>query len=536
MYSVMIVDDERYIRNGIVSLINWKDLDCKIVQECANGLEAAEYIKNQKVDIVVCDIKMPGMNGLEFAEYVNRNGIETKVIILTAYSEFHYAQIAIRHGVTDFIVKTEFMEELPKSLQKTIKLIASQRQIEDSIGQLKETIQETIEDIKEKLILQMIQGITIQKQELDLKLLECGLKDEKYCLITMEIMETEAFLNHKSNNKENQLLGLFNTVKNFVRMVFKEYKYTTIPIEDNSIVTMLYLGEEKSVSIEDLIILCNEILFVVEEFMRFNMKIGISDIHYAMQELNDTYKESLIALSKLLGNNNSIGVYTLPKNRQNDGNVIDIQNYISKAQESVRKGEKKEAQKQINNMMQDISSSNIFFEQSKTYVLILCSSWLLIIANYDVSNSEYNLRENSLYKQINQSKSLDSLLKIAYNTLDYVMAICKEKELQKNVLVRNVDKYIRESYSKNVSLNTIATHLHVSSSYLSRLYKKETGESVIESLNKYRIEIAKNMLKESDIKVFEVGAAIGIEDPAYFTHVFTKFAGLSPREFKSKYS
>ncbi|MDF2878699.1 MAG: DNA-binding response regulator [Clostridia bacterium] len=531
MYRVMIVDDERYIRNGIVSLIDWASLGCRVVQECANGLEAAEYIGQHKADIVICDIKMPGMDGLAFAEYVKQHEIKTKVIILTAYSEFHYAQTAIRHGVTDFIIKTEFLEELPKSVEKTIEIIESEKQISENIGQLKETIQDSLETIKEKFILQRLQGITAPNQELQSKRLECGLEDEKYCLITMEMIDDGALF----QDKEHQTTGVFNIIKNFVRMVFKEYRYIVIPVETNSIVTLLYLRDKRG-SAEDLIVLCHEILLVVEEFMRFHIKIGISDQHDKMQELNESYKESLAALAKLLGNNNSVGLYTPIQNHNAEGNILDIHKYINKAKEYVRQGNGEEAKKQLQEMIQDISNSNLYFEQAKTYVLLLCSSWFLIIANYDISNNDYHLRENSFYQQINQSKSLESLLKTAENTLDYVMTLCKDKEQQKNVLVRNVNRYIRENYSKNISLNTIASHLYVSSSYLSRLYKKETGESVIESLNKYRIEVAKNLLKEPDIKIFEVGTSIGIEDPAYFTHVFTKFVGLSPREFRLKHS
>ena len=101
-----------------------------------------------------------------------------------------------------------------------------------------------------------------------------------------------------------------------------------------------------------------------------------------------------------------------------------------------------------------------------------------------------------------------------------------------NPLISQVDNFIKENYASLINLDDIASHLRVNSSYLSRLYKKETGDSLVTAINKYRVEKAKEFLSSGKYLVSEVGAIVGIEDPAYFTKVFTKYAGISPKQLR----
>ena len=92
--------------------------------------------------------------------------------------------------------------------------------------------------------------------------------------------------------------------------------------------------------------------------------------------------------------------------------------------------------------------------------------------------------------------------------------------------------FIYEHFMESIGLSVIAKHLHVNKSYLSTLYKKQTGKSVTEVLNDYRIEVSKKLLRNPDAKIYEVSNAVGFEDAKYFTHVFAKYTGMSPRQYK----
>lgn len=120
MWKVMIADDEMYMLEAMEKLINWEKMDCRLVYKAQNGLELINQIKVEVPDIVITDIKMPLVNGIEVAQYIYENMLHTKVIILSAYADFEYAQEAISYDVCGYIIKTSAIEMLPEMIQKAI--------------------------------------------------------------------------------------------------------------------------------------------------------------------------------------------------------------------------------------------------------------------------------------------------------------------------------------------------------------------------------------------------------------------------------
>ncbi len=118
MYKLIIVDDEAEIRDGLCNYFPWSQLDFEIVALLENGQQALEYIESQPVDVMLCDIKMPFMNGLELAKELYLKNSKIKMLLLSGYREFEYAQEALRYGVKDYIVKPTRYEELIKVFSK----------------------------------------------------------------------------------------------------------------------------------------------------------------------------------------------------------------------------------------------------------------------------------------------------------------------------------------------------------------------------------------------------------------------------------
>lgn len=114
----MIADDEPYIRQGLEKLVDWQELNCRLVFSASDGVQLLEQIKKEPPDIAVIDIKMPGMDGLQVAEYIASSDLPTTVIFLTAYADFQYAQKAIQCGVSDYIIKTSALEDVPEAIRR----------------------------------------------------------------------------------------------------------------------------------------------------------------------------------------------------------------------------------------------------------------------------------------------------------------------------------------------------------------------------------------------------------------------------------
>ena len=129
MYKVVVVEDESMVRKGIILTIDWSALDC----DAANGEEGVELVDRLKPDIVVSDVKMPRMDGVEMIEQLRKQGCKAKFIILTAYSDFKYAQSALRLGVSDYLLKPFGDGELEQAVNNALeKRKRTQEKLENS--------------------------------------------------------------------------------------------------------------------------------------------------------------------------------------------------------------------------------------------------------------------------------------------------------------------------------------------------------------------------------------------------------------------
>lgn len=120
MHKVVIVEDEELVRRGIVTAVNWASVDCEVVGEAGSGSEGVEVIRSSHPDIVVTDIRMRGMDGLEMIRKLREEGCEARFILLTAYSDFSYAQTAVKLGAADYLLKPFHDGELEAAVARII--------------------------------------------------------------------------------------------------------------------------------------------------------------------------------------------------------------------------------------------------------------------------------------------------------------------------------------------------------------------------------------------------------------------------------
>lgn len=137
MYKVVVVEDEKRVRQGIVMGTDWSKINCIVMGEAANGEEGIEIIRKCKPDIVITDIRMPKITGIEMVQKLHEEGMEPKVIFLTAYDEFTYAQQAIQLGAVNYLLKPfrdgQLEEAVLKVLEKSRKESAQKEQVNQEL-------------------------------------------------------------------------------------------------------------------------------------------------------------------------------------------------------------------------------------------------------------------------------------------------------------------------------------------------------------------------------------------------------------------
>ena len=270
----MIVDDERNIREGILQLIDWHKLGCEVVIDCGDGEAALEYMQDHPIDIVVTDIKMPLIDGIELSKRITEEYINTKIIILTAYSDFAYAKQAIKYNVVDFIIKNDFIEELPIAIDKTVQLIRKEREKDKRKDRSKD---------EEGYLIQMFNQLmtTGNVNNLDVELFR--LNDFRYSLCACEI---------NYYDKEKDKRNLFKILKNILKIALKECYFTVIPLSDTYMIIIIQFDKSSQMNLNDIIKFYNDIIIMIEEFMRIDIRFGLSRLVDNFKDIKRGYEEA----------------------------------------------------------------------------------------------------------------------------------------------------------------------------------------------------------------------------------------------------
>ncbi|MCR4695201.1 MAG: response regulator [Pseudobutyrivibrio sp.] len=244
MFSVIVVDDEKSIREGIVQLIDWKEIGCQVTGSFSNGKEALEFLESNPVDIVVTDIKMPEMDGLTLSAKIKEKKEDIDVIILTAYSDFSYAKMAISNGVTDFIIKNEFLEELPKAIEKIAATKANK-----SVA-----------------------------------------SDRRFIACACEILETE-----NSKKKDYDYLKI---ISNILKIALIDCEYQIMPKDDRCFTIVINVKNDSAVNLSTIGAYFKDIINMATEFMSIDIRFGLGTFVDSGDAVKQSLKQAMIALSR----------------------------------------------------------------------------------------------------------------------------------------------------------------------------------------------------------------------------------------------
>ena len=516
MFRVMVVDDEEIIRKGIEFLIDWSDIDCRIIYFAENGNDAKNWLEThpESVEIVVSDIRMPGFNGLMLADYIARNFQRIQVILLTAYEDFTFAQDAIHYGVIDYVLKSHIEQALPDAIKK-----AKSKIQEKDLDLERKNKLEFFEKKNESGKLDGFLRSLVEQRNVNIAELD-GRLPTGYYIISYEII----FQNEKPVNRQ------LKAESNIISVAYKDLRHATVFVNNDHYCSLLFIDENKA-NDNKLTHICEDVITVVEQYMKAKVLVGISDYHADLNHATEAYRESLNSLSRVIRLSMNIIFYKDAVIEEN-ADQINIDKYIQELQDHFLTGDTSAWNAQIEEY------KNIFVKSSISLETLKLHSILIFNAVYTRANQMDILYSDEpgelFYSKIEKVKSAFMVFEVLNEQLTLFEARYKLAHGGQTRLIRQITQYIRENYQKNISLHSIADLFQINNSYLSRLYRRETGLSVINAINQHRIEIAKQLLQDPTLRISEIAQSTGFAEPAYFTQVFIKYTGENPRSYRNR--
>lgn len=486
MLKVAIADDEEFVLKSLKNKILMADKTVTITGCARNGREAMQILENSRPDIFFVDINMPQMDGLTFIRRMKKQyrELNTKFVIVSGYDDFQYLKEAVRLGVCDYLRKPVMQDEL-KSLMETLFLqILEEHKERKSVlkssyvfwGDYQETFTRKTEGTF--LLIYGASVITVLEQV-----------NIKSSLIKAGIIKEEAI--------DLLKVVVFPMVQDVVGLFF-ENRYIERRIVEK-----------------------------ISEVLSFKIPVRWL-FHHVNMENRDA---ALAALEKRLNER-----FVDHNARVIDCNNTELKDKFTNTdlETTVMYGTVKEAnaavQQTLKQLFQNRESIGMLSDAYRNIMLLLVN--LLLKNGLPVMESLHS--ELLLFSTAKYSNQTDFLNQVQ----DYIEIVKNQigGVRQKNDLVGNVSQYLEDHFREDPSLIDLAEEFFVSPTYLSKRFKEKTGGNISQYIEKLKMEHAKTMLIVSEVPVTEIALEVGYMDSNYFSRVFKKATGMTPRDFRVYYT
>lgn len=529
--KVLIVDDERLIRNLLKIRINWQELGMEIAGEAASALEALTMIEQIVPDIIFTDICLPCMDGIEFSRVVTEKYPYIRIVVITGHDEFEYAKSCVKLGISDFVLKPINVQEITGiALRLKSKILEEQNHLHE-YELLKQKIKDNLPYLKEKFFNGLIYG-ELSVDEIQEKIEYYGINiNTSYNLFQVAVIEVwEKLRDTAFNNKEEAKILLSIKCVDLIKRFFQKDLYNHIFLDNSRKIVIIF--NDPSLDINEC---CEMFKMMLMNSFKCYLSIGIGTAYYGVENIKLSYKEAYEALNYkiVLGNNQVISYHDIDYAAEN--NSINNQNKIEKLVFAIKAGISETEEELLEQLFGRISyQGNSTIERARLDAFDLLSACLRIIMDFDIDMTDVWEQKSQPYNDIVKIDNLPELKAYFKQLIDIIIGKIKRlNDTKTGKQVRQIQDYISDNLSNaELSLASIAKEFYISSSHLSRIFKQETGQTLVEYITKLRIAKAEKLLKETEYKGYQIGEMIGIPDPHYFSILFKKYTGLSINAYR----
>lgn len=531
MYKILLVDDEAGVREGIRRRIAWQEHGFDCVGDYENGFEALEAAERLAPDVVLTDINMPFMDGLELTRQLAERCPHTKVIILTGFDDFDYAQQAVKLKATDFILKPITASELTAVLQKVRGELDAEKLRRENLDLLKRQLHESLPLLKERFLERLVSAdIGLREAEERIAYFMLPLRGPDFIVFAADVDRFAE--SHPEADRELLRFAVYNIVQ---EIAGREAGAAVFRTREEKIICILS-GEGADALLDKAQQLAEEIRHAVETYLRLTVTLGIGRPETGLRDIRRACRSALAALDYrfMLGTNRLISIMDM-EGRREGGDAVPS-SWEKELYIGVKTGTREEVRRAIASIFSHLKTSNLSINQCYIHIQKILISLMHTLDELGGSAAEpFGDRVNPL-TDIYAFKTLEDIESWLHDTcLRAVGRIADARNDLAEAQIRRAEAYIRENYHlQELSLKSICQEVHMSSSYFSALFKQHTHKTFVEYLTAMRIEKARELLKFTDLKTYEIAAKTGYADPHYFSILFKKTTGETPSEYRQK--
>lgn len=537
MWKVLIADDEKKVCELIQYLVPWEQMGLEVTAVVSNGLEAIEVLKQETIDIVITDARMPECDGIELIKWCHQAKKNLKYIVISGYRHFEYAHGALQYGVDCYLLKPINQNELIHSLQKLIEKLEQ----EADMWQNNQKIQQRMSLDRDRLRRHFIGSYIFDGTSFCNRQIESAEEiNDEYQTSFAEGIYQALFI--KIDNVEN--VGY-----NMEKLLIKLKEQTEARLEgfgNEMLATMLHSGimvllnypvEKEREFLQEVETLHEELEKTLDIFEGLSMTLGIGCKEYSICQINHCITTATDAIKYRIYLKKAIIPYENHPYR-----MVPREDVWTKEQSEL-------LEKHIRNGNRDGVKKLLFdcclqFRREKQLSPVLIFGILQEISR-DMERLLSEVTEETVYDTVfwefseamDQINTEEELWKRLEQLLESCMEVLEQELSSKQTRpFRIVKEYIEEHYAEPISLEMMAEKVNLSANYVSAMFRKEAGVTFLEYVTAKRMEVATELLRKTDLSIGEIAQRVGYGDVKYFSKLCKKTLGMKPSEYRKLYS
>lgn len=537
MLKVFLVEDEIIIRNGVKNNIPWEQEGFTFVGEAGDGELAWPLIKQTKPDILITDIRMPFMDGLELSGLVRKELPDTKIIILSGYSEFDYAKQAINLGVANYLLKPISGEKLLEAVKQVADIIREERAQTLLVEQYRLENGENVKVEKIRLFEQIVAGTATTREILDRgELLELDLAAPFYTVLLLKLVDSG-----ESMDSSAQVMEASEKVD---EAIMKNPEFFSVERGLEGLAILMKSEEERQAGTQ-LMNLEKEIQEILTQYPEVSYFGGAGETVQRMRDIRRSYIGASKAFaSRFFTEKNRFltveQIRELKPAGMKDMSLksVDASKINRKLVEDfLKSGLEEETKNFVEEYFKNIGHENYESLMFCHYLIVdmnLCASHFLESIGIDSALLPAQCRDVREFADTLQCEEgmISYVTKLFTETIRLRDKSSRNKYME---LITAVQKIILENFQNNeFSMNQAAAMVNLSPGYFSTLFRQETGVSFVEHLTGIRLEKAKALLMCTNMRSSEIAYEVGYKDAHYFSYIFKKVCGCTPKEYRAR--
>ena len=522
MYNVVIADDEKNIRDGLEMLIDWESYGFHVVGKAAGGEQALALLRQSRCDLLLTDVRMPGLDGFSLIEQIEQMQLNPnlRIIIISGYREFSYVKKALEHHVHGYLLKPVDQSELVRNI------LDIKEEWDRHYLDFKATMENRRMAV-DKLLSDLIHGRMAAGQVFE-GLSLCGVEvaGQAFVVTVLEIENFYTILEQDVQEANLIKYGVFNILEELATgqsdsLVFECH---------NGRIGVITGGTTPELEAMDIHGMFRQFSDIVYENLEVRLLYGCGAVVSSRQQIPLSGQQAEISLERsIMANYAEASPYR----------ETDYKNLISGLQWNTQKllyhleeGDCDNAIQEIGELLDECVSKQLPAD-------VLESVIYNVIFEIISMPRKLGLVDNGLYyiERFNDLKKLSITIK---GIKSYLSALCRDtcailenyQTGKKNNIVAQIQSYVEEHYREELNLQLISKKFYMSPVYLGRIFKNATGESFSEYVNKCRIQKIKDLLAVNNGRILDMISAMGFQNQEYFYRLFKKYEGISFADYR----